>query len=74
MGLLKFSPDSWKYSLKMLKELGSTASDKMDMTSFLGNLLKRDYKISCIPVKGGWFEIDNENDLKVYEASFSGHI
>lgn len=65
MGLIKISSTGWKQISSYLKSLGQEKTDKLDMTSLLNGLINSGVEIHTVPVSGKWYEIDNENDLKV---------
>lgn len=67
MGLLKFTPCSWKVVKDYLTEDNSQIS-RLDMTSLLGKLLTRGVKIYTVPIRNRWFEIDNERDIALYPS------
>ncbi|MFH1368226.1 MAG: phosphocholine cytidylyltransferase family protein [Elusimicrobiota bacterium] len=71
MGLLKFTPVGWKVAFDYLDSLPREECAKLDCTALLNRLLARGVVINTIPVPGSWFEIDNENDIKVYESNWS---
>lgn len=65
MGLLKFTPKGWKTIADFLASLPSI--DKLDMTSLLARLIGAGVKVYGVRVAGSWGEVDNEDDLKLYE-------
>ena len=69
MGLLKFSPNGWK---KIFNELQSNnlpkPIEKIDMTSLLSHLLTKNFLIKTIPYDELFLEVDNQDDLKLYES------
>lgn len=67
MGLLKFSPAGWARVSGLLDRLGLAQRDKLDMTSLLKRLLLDGMRIDTVPVTAPWLEVDNENDLRLYE-------
>ena len=67
MGLIKFSPIGWGWVKELLADLSPEQVDVLDMTTLLKTLLNKGKKIGAIPVNGGWCEVDNTNDLQVYE-------
>jgi len=71
MGLLKFTPCGWKTVEKYLSGLTSKERDSLDMTSLLRGLLKSGVLIETVPIDGQWFEVDSENDLKLYNSLIS---
>lgn len=68
MGLLKFAPAGWSRVRRLLGELPPEACDKLDMTSLLKRLLADGMRIGTVPIAAPWFEVDNENDLALYES------
>jgi len=71
MGLLKFTPNGWQEIEKTLDKLDQQEKNRLDMTSLLKILISRGSKILAIPIKHRWYEIDNENDLKIYHSLIS---
>lgn len=71
MGLLKFTPIGWKWVIDYLSTLAPDARDRLDMTSLLQRLIKQGRVINTVPVRGGWGEVDNEQDLHLYHTMIS---
>jgi len=71
MGLLRFTPQGWSTVVRLLEELAQITTDTLDMTALLQRLLSRGTKISTSPVEGGWCEVDNIEDLQIYESKIS---
>jgi L-glutamine-phosphate cytidylyltransferase len=67
MGLIKFTPSGWEKSRHHLKSLSPSHCDRMDMTTFFQGLIQANIAIETIPIKGKWFEFDNQSDLKAYQ-------
>jgi L-glutamine-phosphate cytidylyltransferase len=68
MGLLKFTPAAWGAVEKMLSALDGATRDRLDMTGLLRRLLSEDQlAINTFATEGQWGEIDNPDDIKVYE-------
>ena len=68
MGLLKFTPAAWGAVEKMLSALDGATRDRLDMTGLLRRLLSGDHLvINTFATEGQWGEIDNPDDIKVYE-------
>lgn len=67
MGLLKFTPEGWKTIDSYLQEVGGDKTDSLDMTALLAALLDRGVEIATCPVAGGWVEVDNPEDVELYE-------
>jgi L-glutamine-phosphate cytidylyltransferase len=71
MGLVKFTPLGWQKVKVYLEQFNQSDLDKMDMTILLQGLIKSNIAVYAIPICDPWFEVDSENDLKVYEEKFS---
>jgi choline kinase len=67
MGLLKFTPNGWRRVESFLSGLLPQERDKMDMTSLLKGLINRNTVINTVPISDAWYEVDNVNDLMIYE-------
>ena len=66
MGLLKFTPSGWAGFMQTLTKMNSEELEKTDMTSVLQKVVEeRKTKIKCLPIHGGWGEIDLISDLKL---------
>ncbi|HQH99512.1 MAG TPA: phosphocholine cytidylyltransferase family protein [Spirochaetota bacterium] len=68
MGLLKITPEGYKTIETYLDSCSAQQRNKHDMTSMLSALLKRGAVINTVKVNGQWFEVDNENDMNLYES------
>ena len=68
MGLLKISPTGWRIIEDYLSRLTQEECDNMDMTSLLRGLIKEEFEINTVPINSVWYEVDNENDLKLYQS------
>ena len=69
MGLLKFTGPGWRVISQYLGTLPSDRCDTLDMTSLLRALIDRGVRIQAVPTAGPWAEVDNEDDLLLYERS-----
>lgn len=67
MGLLKFTPSGWHAAERVRAELAPLQRDKLDMTSLLRLLIGSGTRICSVPVVGPWGEMDNGDDLALYE-------
>ena len=69
MGLIKLTSHGW---LKIAQELKSPNSpvnlENIDMTGLLSYLNSKNFKIKAIPYEEIFLEIDNQNDLALYES------
>jgi choline kinase len=66
MGLLKFTPNGWNQVLRHLLRFDSSSVDVMDMTSLLSSLIKDGVRVDAVSTDDCWYEVDTQNDLKVY--------
>jgi choline kinase len=67
MGLLKFTPAAWQGVETLLNSLEPATRDRLDMTGLLRRLLEQKVAIGTLATNGQWGEIDNPNDVAVYE-------
>jgi len=67
MGLLKFTPAAWSAVEALLSELDAPTRNRLDMTGLLRRLLPTDFPISTLGTDGQWGEIDNPEDVALYE-------
>ena len=68
MGLMKFTPTFWRKAELFFSECSSATLDKMDMTTFLQEMITRQVKVKAVPVMGEWGEVDNPEDITYYET------
>ena len=69
MGLLKFTPAAWAVIEELLGTLDRPVRDRLDLTGLLGRLLsERKFPIATFPTDGQWGEIDNPEDLVLYQS------
>jgi L-glutamine-phosphate cytidylyltransferase len=67
MGLLKFTPKSWRAVEAVLATLEPKVRAAMDMTTLLRALLASSFPISTVGIEGQWGEVDSASDLALYE-------
>lgn len=67
MGLLKFTPAGWQLAKNILKNYDIK---KLDCTSALQVLISNGVKIKAVGINDMWGEIDNSNDLRLYEEIY----
>lgn len=67
MGLLRFTPEGWREAESWLSAQPLDYQRRTDMTGFLRGLLAAGISIACVPVSGGWCEVDSGEDAKRYE-------
>lgn len=70
MGLLRFTPESWGWVEKTIRQPLSKPLNKLDMTTLLQELLQRGYPIQAISTDDFWLECDSEHDIEIYEQYF----
>jgi choline kinase len=72
MGLLKFTPPAWTVIEELLGTLDAPIRDRLDMTGLLRRLLGgRDLLIGTFGADGQWGEIDNPDDVALYQKMVS---
>src|SRR5580658_7211357 len=72
MGLLKFTPPAWSAIEALLDRLDAPIRDRLDMTGLLRRLLGgRDLLIGTFGADGQWGEIDNPDDVALYQKMVS---
>ena len=67
MGLLKFTKKGWLTAENILK---NHDIKKLDCTSALQILITNHVKIKAVAIDNMWGEVDNANDLKLYEKLY----
>jgi L-glutamine-phosphate cytidylyltransferase len=67
MGLLRFTPPAWSAVEAVLGALDAPARDRLDMTGLLRRLLERGLPIGTFGTDGQWGEIDNPDDVVLYQ-------
>ena len=67
MGLVKFSPNGWKKVSNYIKKFDQKIIDKMDMTTLLQGIINNGIEVRSVAIKDKWYEVDTENDFKIYE-------
>lgn len=69
MGLLRFAPAGWAEIARLRDTLPPETRDRIDMTSTLQRVVEAGrVKLSAVPFRGEWGEIDTELDLRVFNA------
>jgi choline kinase len=72
MGLLKLTPPAWNAAEALLATLDKPIRDRLDMTGLLGRLLAaKAVSISTFGTDGQWGEIDNPEDVALYQTMIS---
>lgn len=74
MGLLRFTPKAWACARALVDRLTPLERDRIDMTTLLRRLLSLGEPIDCVPVSGGWCEVDSPSDLAAYEARLASGV
>ncbi len=68
MGLLKFTPPAWRTVAALLDTVEQPTRDCLDMTALLRRLLvAKTVPIDTFATDGQWGEIDNPEDVALYE-------
>jgi choline kinase len=69
MGLFKLTPPAWTAVEALLASLEAPIRDRLDVTGLLRRLLtSKQLPIDTFPTDGQWGEIDNPQDVALYEA------
>jgi choline kinase len=72
MGLLKFTPPGWSAVESLLNTLDPGVRDRLDVTALLRRLLAtKVFPIGTFGTAGQWGEIDNLEDLALYQKMLS---
>jgi choline kinase len=72
MGLLKFTPPAWIAVEALLSTLEAPIRDRLDMTGLLCRLLAgKQLPIGTFATDGQWGEIDNAEDVALYQNMIS---
>jgi L-glutamine-phosphate cytidylyltransferase len=72
MGLLRFTPPAWSAVEALLNTLDAPVRDRLDVTGLLRRLLDgKQLPIGTYGTDGQWGEIDNPQDVKLYEKMVS---
>jgi choline kinase len=67
MGLLRFTPKGWAEVLRIRSNLSKAECDSMHMTGTLQRIISAGkLKVSAIPYKEVWGEVDSAGDLEYY--------
>lgn len=67
MGLFKFTPSSWRVAENILGALPAERVAKLSVTPVLQFMIESGYPVHGVPVSGQWGEMDQEDDLQLYE-------
>lgn len=68
MGLLRFTPESWRALDALRAELDRPARDRLDMTGALSRLIARGYPVRAVAARFPWAEFDSARDLDRADA------
>lgn len=69
MGLLYFTPNSWRELMDIRSKMPQIHADKMHMTSALQKIIdNKNFILQGIPYTEGWGEVDNSSDLEFYNS------
>jgi len=68
MGLLRFTPEGWAETIKILSSLKKCESDAIHMTQLLQKVIEsNNIFVDALPYDGKWGEIDSQEDLVLYQ-------
>lgn len=69
MGLLRITPEGWGEFVRIRTLLSKTECDKMHMTGTLQKIIEAGrVPIAALPYEGEWGEVDNAEDLLVFNV------
>jgi L-glutamine-phosphate cytidylyltransferase len=69
MGLLRFTPRAWEAVETLLSTLDEPLRNRLDVTGLLRRLLEQnDFRIDTFGIDGHWGEIDNAEDIALYQS------
>lgn len=68
MGLLKISKSGFEKIINVIDNMKQESVEKLDMTGILSELLNFGVKVQGIPCDDFWLEMDNKNDMQLYES------
>lgn len=74
MGIIKFTPNSWANTQKILDTMTDEQILKLDCTSLLQKLIAAKQQITVLPTNDLWLECDSVDDIKLYEKLFSKEL
>jgi len=74
MGLVRFTPESWGWVEKTIRQPLSKPLNKLDITALLQELIQRDYRIQVISTDDLWLERDSEQDIMACEKYFGAEL
>jgi len=66
MGLVKYTPAGWQLVKNYLEQFSRNEQDSMDMTQLLQGIISSGIKVKAVPIEDKWFEVDSEQDLRIY--------
>lgn len=70
MGLIRFTPESWKWVRETIQKPLPKPVQKLDMTTLLQGMLDQGHPIQTIATDDLWLECDTQQDIEVYEKLF----
>jgi choline kinase len=71
LGLIKVTPAGWQRIGALVAGLDDVLLRRLDMTSLLQRLIDRGVAVGGVPIDGGWCELDNPQDLELYERKIA---
>lgn len=74
MGLLRFTPESWRWVEETISHPLPKTVEKLDMTTLLEAMIGRGYTIQTISTSDLWLECDSQQDIAVYERDFAAEL
>lgn len=70
MGLIRFTPESWRWAVETMKTHLTKPVERLDMTTLLQGILEQKYPIQAIATGDLWLECDTQQDIELYESMY----
>lgn len=74
MGLLRFTPESWRWVEETVRQLLPKPVEGLDMTTLLECMVQHGYPVQIVSTGELWLECDSEQDIEVYERDFDREL
>lgn len=74
MGLILFTPESWKWVMETIQTPLAKPVAKLDMTTLLQGMIEKGFHIQAIPTDTLWLECDTQQDIEAYEKHYAEQL
>lgn len=74
MGLIRFTPESWRWAAETMAHPLPKPLEKLDMTTLLQGILEQGHPIQAIPTEQLWLECDTQQDVELYESRYQKEL